>query len=351
MFSTLEVLSMAKAKKLPSGQWRTLVYNYTDCSGKRHYESFTAESKSESEFLAADFARNKKQLRNEASISFGEALERYINSRATVLSPGTIREYKRSIKDYDDIKNILVSEITQEQIQEHINTFNVSHSPKSVRNNHGLLSAVLKKYRPNFALTTVMPQKERPNLYIPTDNDIKAIMNVVRNTEMELPILLAAFGPMRRGEICALSSENISGKRVHVCQNMVCDSNNNFVIKQPKTYAGNRYIEYPDFVADKFKNITGRITNLNPNMISSRFHHVLIRAGVPHFRFHDLRHYGASILHALGIPDAYIMERGGWESDSILKNVYRHVLDDKRAEMTNKANAYFENMQHEMQHK
>lgn len=38
---------------------------------------------------------------------------------------------------------------------------------------------------------------------------------------MELPVLLAAFGPMRRGEICAFESSDISGNVVHVNKNMV----------------------------------------------------------------------------------------------------------------------------------
>ena len=43
----------------------------------------------------------------------------------------------------------------------------------------------------------------------------------------------------------------------------------------------------------------------------------------------------------MGIPDAYIMQRGGWGSDAVLKNVYRHALEDKEAEMNNKANEHF----------
>ncbi len=78
-------------------------------------------------------------------------------------------------------------------------------------------------------------------------------MRTARDTDMELPILLAAFGPMRRGEICALHSENITGNRMHVCRNMVLNENREFVNKQPKSYAGDRFIDYPDFVADKFK--------------------------------------------------------------------------------------------------
>jgi len=54
---------------------------------------------------------------------------------------------------------------------------------------------------------------------------------------------------------------------------------------------------------------------------------------LPRFRFHDLRHYQASILHAMGVPDKYIMERGGWKTDSTLKNIYQHTMDAKRQEV------------------
>lgn len=300
--------------------------------------------------MAAEYAAKKRESSQNKYPTFGEALESYIADREPVLSPATIREYRRNIKNYNDIKNIVLDQLSQEQIQTHINHFAANHSPKSVRDHHGIISAVMKVYRPEFALNTVLPQKKKPNLYIPSDKDIAAIVKTAAGTDMELPILLAAFGPMRRGEICALTSDNISGNRVHVCRNMVLNSNKEFIIKQPKSYAGDRYIDYPDFVAEKFHNIKGNITQLNPNMITSRFNHVLINSGVPHFRFHDLRHYCASIMHAIGVPDAYIMERGGWGNDSTLKEVYRHAMDEKSKEMSNKANSYFSAMQHEMQH-
>ena len=64
-------------------------------------------------------------------------------------------------------------------------------------------------------------------------------------------------------------------------------------------------------------------------------------AGLPDMRFHDLRHYQASILHALGVPDAYIMQRGGWKTDSTLKRVYRHAMRDKQSEFDQIATDYF----------
>lgn len=72
-----------------------------------------------------------------------------------------------------------------------------------------------------------------------------------------------------------------------------------------------------------------KVSQVNRNL----FKKALDRSGLPHFRFHDLRHYQASILHAMGVPDKYIMERGGWKTDSTLKNIYQHTMSDKRKEV------------------
>ncbi len=348
---------MATARKLPSGSWRCLVYSHTEkvmdkktgqVKDKRVYESFTsnipgAAGKRDAELQAAKFAADKERRNTtQTDMTFGEALDAYIKSREAILSPRTTMEYrgimKRNVKSLMDVK---LRKLSRENVQEAINLEALHHSPKTVRNIHGLISAVLGQYRPDLRLTTVLPKKVRPDLYIPSDGDIKHLMDAVAGTKMELPVLLAAFGPMRRGEISALTTDNIFGNRVHVCKNMVLNNNNEWIVKQPKSYAGDRYIDYPDFVADKWRGMAGNVTELNPNMITSRFWHILKNAGLPHFRFHDLRHYSASIQHALGIPDAYIMQRGGWQTDSVLKAVYRHTMSDRQEEMNHRANSHF----------
>ncbi len=119
------------------------------------------------------------------------------------------------------------------------------------------------------------------------------------------------------------------------------NEDNEWVKKRPKSYAGDRYIEFPDYVIQKIKDIEGPITMLNPAQVSNRFARLLQQAGMQHFRFHDLRHYSASIQHALGIPDAYIMQRGGWGNDEVLKNVYRHAMEQSSKVMNTKANKHF----------
>lgn len=346
---------MATAKKLPSGSWRCQVYSHTEqilqsdgtIKNKRVYESFTCDDpssrgKRKAEAMAAEFAAEKEDRRKPCNLTLGDAIDKYIKSRESVLSPCTIRDYRRIRRqEFQNIMNVKVSRVTQDDIQQAVNLDAQKHSPKTVRNNHGLISAVLKQYRPDFALNTALPQKIRPDIYVPTDDEVKMLMTQVQGTEMELPVLLAAFGPMRRGEICALSTDDISGNVVHVCRNMVRTPDNTWIIKQPKSYAGNRYIDYPDFVADKWKGREGLVTDLNPGNITDKFRIVVKRAGLPHFRFHDLRHYSASIQHALGIPDSYIMARGGWGNDGVLKAVYRHTLEDRVEQMNTIANDHF----------
>lgn len=342
---------MSTARKLPSGSWRCRVYSHTDGNGKKIYKSFTCsdpspKGKRKCEAMAAAWAiekENETATRND--MTFGDALDQYIASRENVLSPTTIRDYRNIRKKHvPSLMPLMVSEITQNDIQKAINIEAIRLSPKTVRNTHGLISAVLHVYRPEFALNTALPKKVRTELNIPTEDEVKRLMAACKGTELELPVLLAVFGPMRRGEICALRSDDINGNIVHVCRNMVLQSReggSRYIMKTPKSYAGDRYIDYPDFVAEHFKGKHGRLVELNPDQLTDKFNKKLKKENIPHFRFHDLRHYSASVQHALGVPDAYIMQRGGWDDDGTLKAIYRHALAEKSQSMDSLTNDYF----------
>lgn len=347
---------MATAKKLPSGSWRCRVYSHTEeilqpdgtKKEKKVYKSFTcddptAKGKRKCEADAASWAETKENhLVRSDKLTFGKALDEYIEARSSVLSPGTIREYKRSRKaDLQDLMDKRIESITQTDIQKAINKEALTHSPKTVKNMHGLISAVFDVYRPDFRLKTKLPEKVRPKLNIPSESDIKRLLEVVKDTDMEIPVLLAAFGPMRRGEICALDSNHVHGNTVHVEYSIALNENNEWIKKRPKSYAGDRFITFPDFVIAKISGINGNITELNPAMVSNRFKRILKRHNIPDFRFHDLRHYSASLLHAMEVPDQYIMQRGGWGSDTVLKQVYRHALEEETKKQNDRINDRF----------
>lgn len=336
---------MATAKKLPSGSYRVRAFVGMN-NGKKVYKSFTAPTKKEAELKAATYLCENKIEENK-DLTFEQALDSYIKSRESVLAPSTLREYKRSQKkDFALLNKKNINDITQRDIQLLVNEKAAKKSPKTVKNIHGLISAVFRMFRPNMALNTTLPQKQPKNLYIPTDADIKILLNCVGDDEdMLIAILLAAFGPLRRSEICGVEDTDIDKNHVlHVQRAVVQDEHKNYVDKLTKSVAGDRYIPLPDFVFDKISGRKGRIVRLKPNQISDRFIDIQKRSGLPHFRFHDLRHYCASIQHALGVPDAYIMSRGGWNSDTVLKQIYRHALDDRAKEENSKINAHFSSM-------
>ena len=343
---------MAKAKKLPSGSWRALAYDYTDAQGKRHYESFTAGTKKEAELLAAEFAVNKKTRGKNSEMTFKDALCKYCDLKSNVLSPSTLKEYKRmSAKCYDSLLNIPLKAFTQDIIQAWVNEYSAGHSPKSTRNAHGLLSAVLDAFAPELHFKSTLPQKIKTDLYVPSDSDIKAILAYFTDTDkdMEIAVYLAAFGTLRRSEICALTADDVNGNIVSVNKAMVGRANNDWVIKTTKTVSSTRLVEMPQFVIDKLPK-SGQLVNINPDQVSHRFTRALEHLDIPHFRFHDLRHYAASIMHAIGVPDQYIMQRGGWSSDRTLKAIYRGTIEEYTKKYNDVTMQHFDKMQHDMQH-
>lgn len=340
---------MATARKLPSGSWRCQVFSHME-NGKRKYKSFTCtdptpRGKRKCEAMAAAWSARKEDRSDRNNLSFGEAVDAYIQSRENVLSPRTISSYLSIRKLYlSDIEQINIHDLTQADIQKQINQ-NAAHvSPKTVRNIHGLISATLRTYRPEFAVNTTLPKKRPPEYHIPTESEIQRLTALVKGTDLEIPVLLATVGTMRRGEICALQAEDIDGNVAHVHLNMVRTKDmSEYMIKQPKSYAGDRYVTLPQYVVDLLPD-HGRVTDLDPDQITVRFHRFLIRNDLPVFRFHDLRHYSASIQHALGVPDSYIMQRGGWGNDGTLKAVYRHALEENTKKMDDLTNAYFDKL-------
>ncbi len=334
---------MATAKKLPSGKYRCLIYIGME-NEKRKYKSFTANTKKEAEFLATQYIMNKDAAQKEQSgICFKNAMSHYNNSKEAILSPYSITSYI-TIKNYLEKhfaafcdKNIF--DITQKDIQIVVNEMSRELEPKTVRSRHGYIVSALKENGYEKSIKTQLPQKKRPDNYIPTEKEVIQLLGASKGTELEVPIMLAAFGMMRRGEICALTLDDFNGNLVHIHKNKVRDHNGNFHIKSPKTYSGDRYIELPQFVVDAIKE-KGYVTNYLPDTITKNFEILLKRNNLPHFRFHDLRHFSASVRHTL-VPDVYTMKSGGWASENILQGIYRHTLSDMEKQMSDKVNNYF----------
>lgn len=332
---------MAKAKKLPSGQWRTLVYIGVDDQGKRKYKSFTAPTKRKSEFLAAEYVANHATCTVD-ELTLGEAMERYINSKS-LLSPATLSGYRSIQRQYfTAIQPVKLANLTQEMVQNEISLLSQNHTPKTVRNAYGFLTAVLNMFRPQMRIIIVLPQKEAKERVVPTEEEFKIFLDSIRGQPIEIPVLLAAVGSLRRSEIAALTDDDILDIGVRVNKAMVKGPDGKWYIKQPKTAASNRIAPFPKNIITKLKQ--AHMGTMTPTQISLAFNKAVKSVNIPRFTFHALRHYYASVLHAEGVPDKYIMQFGGWSTDTVLKSVYQHALRDKAVQESDRVTSIFEQM-------
>lgn len=320
-----------KIEKLPSGSYRIRkMYK-----GETHTITFDYKptQKEALQAMAAELDRIKCA---KSQMTFLDAARNYVDMKRNVLSPRTIKEYMETAKRFPDwFSSLLISEITQIHINKLINELSYDKSPKTVRNYHGFLSAVLGTFCPSLKICTTLPQKVKNEPYIPSREDIKRILAEVTGTPYEIPIILACYG-MRRSEICALQPEDIDGDIIRITKAMVLDENRNWIIKTTKTTESTRSIIIPSNIVDKIQG-QGYVYRGHPNSISDYLSKIEKRLGIPHFSIHKLRHYFASEMSALGIPEADILKMGGWETDHVMKSVYRHSMLDKEEQAKREA--------------
>ncbi|MGN1097307.1 MAG: hypothetical protein ACI4SS_00230 [Clostridia bacterium] len=180
---------MATAKKLPSGNWRVRAYAGKGPDGKNIYKSFTASTKKEAEYMAAQYVNFERELDNADANNFGPIADKYIQSKSNILSPTTIDGYKRIKKNYlSDWENTKLSNITTMVIQKKINELSETKSPKTVRNVYSFITAVLYNANQNKKISVSLPKKKKIINTLPPAQDI---INALKGTDAELPTLLA----------------------------------------------------------------------------------------------------------------------------------------------------------------
>ena len=314
-----------KPRRLPSGAWNCRVM-----IGGQSY-SFTHTDKKTVMRMASDFADAQREKVRNPTLS--QACEDFIAEREKTLSPSTIRSYRgiagKIAERNPSVMQKKVIVLTDKDIY---NIVRPLRTLKTKRNYVNFLqSATGRKFSVNLTGTA------SHEIAVPTDLEVMGLLVIFQNTEMEIPVMLGAFGGLRRGEICALNMGDFDGDYVTINKDKVMDEFGGYVIKDPKTETSNRTILLPHFVVEAIRE-KGYVTKLTPHQISNYFQKKQMSLGVePPYCFHSLRHYNASFLHSQGIPDAYIMARGGWASPHVMQRVYRHALQDKVAGMEQKA--------------
>ena len=360
---------MAKARKLKSGHWNIQVFDYRDPDGKAHYTSFTAPTKYEAEFKAAAYKKDRPAVtKNVMDLTVGQAIDRYIELSA-VLSPTSISSYKRVRKNnFQCLMDVPVRKLTQASVQEAINAESKRPSrqtgktiqPKTVRTAYGLVSAALKEVC-NVTYNVKLPKVARTFKQYPEPEEV---LSIIVGSEIELPAMLAIWLSFTMSEILGLKASSVRDGCIYIDQVRVYVDGSEVEKKNAKTELRNRAHRLPDHIMTLIKKapaykryrkdgIDGYLITLSRSQIYKKWKALIHSIGYD-MTFHDLRHMSASIMLMLGVPEKYAMERGGWATPHVMKDVYQHTFSKERIAVDNIIDAYFEkslNEQSERQEK
>lgn len=338
-----------KAAKTKEGTWRCRAY-IGEVNGVKKFKSFTAETKKEAERRATVFlaAYHGQEI---PSGKLADLCAQYIETRAAVLSPSTVRAYngihKKRFKNAP-IGAVDISKLNSATAQAWVSQMVADGaSPKTVKNAYGLLTAILAVYAPDMVLRVKLPERPRKTPYTPNNDDVRALLQLFEargDFDMLRAVYLASCCSLRRGEIAALTAADIDRDRgtLTVSKSMVYIKGGN-EIKTPKTATSYRTVPVPEKVMALLPR-RGHIVNLTPAAITDRFMRAVKAAGVPHYRFHDLRHYWASVMaYNVTIPKTLAQELGGWAAGSAtMERVYVGVLEDEKNAQLKKVAGAFE---------
>ena len=259
-----------------------------------------------------------------------------LEAKRSVISPTTVRCSKSALAMLSPKfaqKNLC--DITAIDVQVETNRLAKERSPKTVRNYHGFISAVLATFRPSLKIYTTLPQKVKSEPYIPSDKDVSRILEHAKGTEYEIALCLACYG-LRRSEICALTLDDIDGDVLTISKAKVMTEDSRWINKTTKTTASTRKIVIPLKLAEKIRE-KGYIYKGHPNSITKYLIRVEQLLDIPRFPIHKLRHYFASKMSSMGVPEESVMKMGGWETDYVMKGVYRHAMEDKNKNLQREA--------------
>src|SRR6266567_6226261 len=230
-------------------------------------------------------------------------------------------------------------------------------SPKTINSIHGVLHKALDNaVRWNLVSRNVCdlvspPRIVKPEIQPLTMEQAHKLLEAARGHRLEAMLTVALTTGMRRGELLALRWADIDFEHGHlrVRRTMNYLAGHGFIEGEPKTQKSRRSILLPQFVIEAleqhkthqgetrqkagarwhdhdlvFCNMVGGFQDTR--YLGKLFTQLLKDAGLPHMRFHDLRHSAATILLGMNVHTTGVQELRGHSNISTTMDTYSHFL-------------------------
>lgn len=352
-----------------------VVLSYVDVNGKRHQKWLSTglpqkgnKKKAEEELvrIRSTFVPPVVVQELSSDMLFADYLEQWLDIAKTRVKTTTFSSYnemtKRTIAPYFRQKGISLRDLEARHIQQFYTEKLKEVKPNSVIHYHAVIYSALK-----YAMKTDMvPQnvamkvdRPRKNSFQPTFLDaeeMQKLFEAVKGSRIELPVLVAAFYGLRRGEVLGLKWDAIDFKRGTITikrtvTQATIDGKTQLIEQDsaktksslrtlPLVGSFREYFEKVKEAQELNKKVCGDCYNykydgyvfvnelgdiMKPDYLTSYFPQYLQKHGLQRMRFHDLRHSCASLLLANGVPLKQIQEWLGHSDFSTTANIYAHL--------------------------
>lgn len=231
-------------------------------------------------------------------------------------------------------------------------------SPKMVRHIHACLRAALNDamrqeliYR-NVAALVSAPKVETKEVKPMTEEQVRAFLESIKDNRLEALYHVAVRLGMRRGEILGLEWKDVDldARTLRVTQ-QVQRIGKSLVVSAPKTERSRRTLPLTDDeLVDVLRKhharqreirfrkgtswpqndlvfVSSDGTTLEPRNVLREFQALLAAAGLPRFRFHDLRHSAATIMLSNGVEMKAVADFIG-DSYKVASETYTHTTQE-----------------------
>lgn len=356
---------MGSVFKDKNGDWRGAVELPRDPNGNRKQKSVYPNRKLKTGSMEQkkDVQRKVNEIEyelennlycNETNDTVEQYLNKWIKVYASELEETTRQLYQMYIDVHivPEIGPLKIKSLKPMRIQEFYNgkLESKSLSSNTVGKLHTFLNRAFKsamkdriiKYNPCDGVNK--PKKKKYSPPVLDENGFYNLLAVVKGTFDEVCILLAGACGLRRGEIFGLrlTDIDIKNNKISIVETVV-RFNDKWIIKPPKNETSQRTIIVPEFVIEVLNNyltslkvVPERICGkFKPDAYSKHFKKLLSDNDLPHIRFHDLRHFNATIMLNYGVPDKIASGRLGHSQVQTTREIYQHILPNMDQDASN----------------